>query len=259
MSSLSVNGLPISYMTIGQGEPVILLHSGGSHGGQWKELASLVSDRFISYMPDMNGHGRSPKLLKENAPSLNEYAAIVDALTNISGTPCHLVGHSHGGSVAIKYAITNPFSLASLTLIEPTLFHLLRITNNPAWAEIEALGLRHINAVSQGRSAKFADEFFSYWIGKNAWLAVPEEMRLAIIETMPAVAQFWASQLTEKTPADSYTQLGVPTLLIRGTKTKVPANEIVALLDELLPNSRTVDIDGAGHMAPLTHGRAVQR
>ena len=82
---------------------------------------------------------------------------------------------------------------------------------------------------------------------------MPEERRGAIIETMPAVAQFWASEFAEVTPAEVYAQLDVPTLLIRGTRTRATAHDVVELLDGLLPKSTIFEIEGAGHMAPLTH------
>jgi len=76
---------------------------------------------------------------------------------------------------------------------------------------------------------------------------MPEERRAAIIQTMPAVARFWASEFAETTPTEVYAKLGAPTLLVRGRKTRATAHDIVELLDGLLLNAAIVEIDGAGH------------
>ena len=52
-------------------------------------------------------------------------------------------------------------------------------------------------------------------------------------------------------------QLRVPTLLLYGAKTRLPAKVVVEVLDETLPLSRAAAIPGAGHMSPFTHRDAV--
>jgi pimeloyl-ACP methyl ester carboxylesterase len=259
MPELSIRNQSIVYRVRGRGEPVVLLHGGGSSSRQWKGLTSGLETDFVCYAPDFFGHGASSSWTSENGPLLADYAAIVEAIAALIGGPFHLVGHSHGGAVAATYAIAYPSSLASLTLIEPTLMHLLRVSQSPAWREAEELGTKHIDAVSRGELSQIADEFLPYWIGREPWHSMPNDRRTAIINTMPAVAQFWASEFSETTPVKAYKQLTVPTLLVRGTRTRVTAWEIISLLHGSLPNSRLVDIEGAGHMAPLTHAADVNK
>lgn len=257
MPELSIRNQNVSYAVTGVGEPVLLLHGGGSSGRQWMALTTALEAQFQCYTPDLFGHGSSSAWTDKATPVLADYAAIVEAITALAGEPIHLVGHSHGGAVALAYATGNARTLSSLTLIEPTLMHLLRICDSPAWPEAEDLGTKHIEAVSRGKSAQIADEFLPYWIGDKAWQTMLDERRAAIIDTMPAVAHFWASEFAEATPAEVYAQLDVPTLLIRGTSTRATAYEIVSLLHDLLPDSRLVEIEGSGHMAPLTHAADV--
>jgi pimeloyl-ACP methyl ester carboxylesterase len=259
MPELSIQNRSVFYRIGGTGEPVVLLHGGGSSGRQWKALTSELETDFLCYAPDLFGHGASSSWTSEDGPLLADYAAIVEAIAVLIGGPFHLVGHSHGGAVAATYAIGNPKSLSSLTLIEPTLMHLLRVSQSSAWPEAEELGTKHIDAVSRGELFQIADEFLPYWIGREAWRSMPDDRRTAIINTMPAIAQFWASEFSEATPVKAYNQLTVPTLLVRGTKTRMTAREIISLLHDTLPSSRLVEIEGAGHMAPLTHPADVNK
>ena len=62
----------------------------------------------------------------------------------------HLVGHSYGGGVALRAAVERPDRIASLTLYEPSAFHLLRAMGARAagaLAEILALAARTAEGV----------------------------------------------------------------------------------------------------------------
>jgi pimeloyl-ACP methyl ester carboxylesterase len=104
MSDLIVDGHSLSFRALGRGEPVVLLHGGGGSSRQWNALVSALSDRFSCYAPDFYGHGSSPAWPDSRPPSLDDYAAIVGAIADLISEPFHLVGHSHGGAVAITYA-----------------------------------------------------------------------------------------------------------------------------------------------------------
>ena len=258
MPELRVNGHRVFYSAAGGGEPVILLHAGGSNERQWKSLSSELEDRYLCLAPDLPGHGASPRWLGADGSRLADHAAIVEALAHEVGGRFHLVGHSHGGAVAAAYATRHSQTLLSLTLIEPTLMHLLQLCGRrEVWDEAETLGIKHINAVSNGRLDEIADEFMPYWIGQDAWLRMPEDRRAAIIATMPSVAQFWASVLAETTLARGYAKIQVPSLLVRGSRTRATTHDLIEILSGLLSHSRIVEIEGAGHMAPLTHAAQV--
>ncbi len=254
MPEFLVKGHPVSFARSGSGEPVVLLHSAGSSARQWKTLASALENRCLCYMPDFPGHGASPLWPDEIGSTLSDHAAIVDALADRIGGRFHLIGHSHGGAVAITYAARRAGTLRSMTLVEPTLMHLLRLcSRSKAWREAEELGNKHIEAVAEGRSAEIADDFMPYWVGHAAWQGMPEDRRTAIVATMPAVAQFWRAVFAEMTPAEAYVKIRVPTLLIRGSQTRTTTYTIIEVLSDLLPLSRIEEVEGAGHMAPLTH------
>jgi len=255
---LRIRGSALSCEISGDGEPVVLLHGGCANRRQWRSLVAMLSPRFCCFAPDFYGHGASSPWPHDHSPTLDDHAEIVSAIAELAGRPLHLIGHSHGGAVAATYAKSKPATLSSLTLIEPTLMHLLRMTGeHGAWREAEELGSRHIEAVASGQASTAADTFLTYWIGERAWREMAEARRQAIIDTMPAVSHFWAATLAETTPAHAYAAVTVPTLLIKGTESRPPTLRVVDVLGRLLSRSRAVAIEGAGHMAPLTHANVV--
>jgi pimeloyl-ACP methyl ester carboxylesterase len=56
---------------------------------------------------------------------------------------------------------------------------------------------------------------------------------------------------------ESVAAAGIPTLLVRGTATTLAARSVVELLRDELPHALLVEIDGAGHMSPVTRPAAV--
>lgn len=260
MPEIVVNGQRVAFAEAGGGEPVVMLHSGGSTARQWKPLASVLADRCLCLMPDFPGHGSSPPWQGSAGATLADHAAIVEAFADRIGRRFHLVGHSHGGAVALAYAAARADRLLSMTLLEPTLMHLLRLGGaTQAWREAKALGQRHIAAVAEGRSAEIADEFMPYWIGADAWQAMPSDRRAGIVATMPAVATFWRAVFAEATPLETYAGIRVPTLLLRGSNTRPTTHAIVEILRDLMPHARLEVIEDAGHLAPLTHAAPVNR
>jgi len=94
--------------------------------------------------------------------------AIAEAMLSRSDRRVHLVGHSYGGHIAARTALRHSNRIASLTLIEPTLFYLLPEAGElPAYAEVHALAAATIEDVEAGRGDQAAERFLDYWIGSG--------------------------------------------------------------------------------------------
>jgi pimeloyl-ACP methyl ester carboxylesterase len=140
MPGLELPGRRIEYLDEGRGEPVVLLHDSGASGAPWRSLVGRLAPRFRVLAPDLHGDGCS-RGWNENGPfRLAQETALVHALLDtLEGRPAHLVGHSHGGAVALHVARPRAARLRSLTLIEPAAFHLLREPEAEDDADAQAL------------------------------------------------------------------------------------------------------------------------
>jgi pimeloyl-ACP methyl ester carboxylesterase len=183
---------------------------------------------------------------------------VVSAFARAIGEPLHLVGHSYGGALALRAARELGAGLASLTLIEPAAFDLLDPRGDaPALREVEAVAGRHLELVAEGELEACAAHFMGYWIGPDAWAAMPAETRARIVRTMPKIAAEFRTLFRHPEALGAYRRLRAPTLLVRGTRTTLTAHAVVARLAATLPQCDLVEIRGAGHMAPLSHADAV--
>jgi len=252
--TLTIRGATVAYSEVGSGTPVLLVHGSASSRRIWRPLVERLAPRYRVIAPDLFGYGDSAPLPGWPASDLDILAAFARSI----GEPFHLVGHSYGGALALLTAIELAPKLASIALIEPVAFHLLRLAKDePAWLEIAQVAARHLELVGEGELDACADHFMGYWIGARAWGAMPAESRARIARTMPKIAAEWAMIFRQSHGLASSRRIRVPTLLIRGTRTTLASRRVVDHLLHALPDRRLVEIGGAGHMAPLTHADAV--
>lgn len=99
----------------GEGEPIMLIHSGGMTGlTEYTEQAEFFSSRnFKVIRPDLRGHGKSVNdtddFFTHCANDINE------TLASLHIDSCHIVGVSLGGLAALLFAKQYPSKVKSLT------------------------------------------------------------------------------------------------------------------------------------------------
>ena len=147
-----------------------------------------------------------------------------------------------------------PWLFRSLTLIEPSAFHLL---SGAARAEIAAVASRVTFDLARGDTVRGYGRFVDYWSGPGAWAAMPEAKRAALALQLGNVALDFDALLNEPASLDDFRDLRIPTLLVQGSDTKLPARSVCQRLLATVPAIRFKVVQGAGHMSPLTHRDAV--
>jgi len=110
----------ISFQRLGEGEPVLLLHSlGPGHDAeQWRAAGESLAQRRRVFAVDLLGWGRSEK------PRLNYEAGlyidlIADFLEAAIDEPCHVVAVGTTAAYAVQVAIEHPDRIRSLGLVVP--------------------------------------------------------------------------------------------------------------------------------------------
>jgi len=242
------------YREAGAGEPVVFLHCSSGSSGAWAPVMEHLAPGYRLLAPDLLGYGRNAPWPRKAALAPDGELGVVEALLDVAGQPVHLVGHSYGGTVALSAASRFPRRVASLTLIEPVAFQLLRGADElDGWREIAALAERHLALVSQGLDAAAAEAFVTYWTGPKAWQRMPDAARDSAVQSAVKVAAEWLLMFAAENDLDAIGGIEAPTLLVCGGRTRRPARRVVEIVCQALPHARYHEIADAGHMSPLTH------
>lgn len=252
MPVLSKGTLKIDYTDDGQGPLVILIHSSVSANRQWRALTDALKNHYRIFAINLFGYGETTRWPNTSSQSLQAQANLVLALCEDSDGPVHLVGHSFGGSVALKAAMSLGTRAGSLILLEPNPFYLLE-ENTQAFQEIQLLQSHVKHHGSLGDWSTVAEHFADYWLGDGGWSAMPEKRRAAFIESLPPNFYEWDAVMNEQTTVDEWTSLSARTLVVSDRATRLPIREIVEIFAQACPHWSFQFITGAGHMAPLTH------
>jgi pimeloyl-ACP methyl ester carboxylesterase len=251
-------GLEIAHST--QCEPVIALHCSGAGAGQWRRLGETLGKSCDLIAPEHFGCESVGHWTGEHGFTLADEAARTIALIDAAGRKVHLIGHSYGGGVALHVALVRPGRIATLTLYEPSAFHLLKSFGDDgraALVEINAVANKMREGVISGDHRGAAAVFVDYWSGRGAWNAQRPELQAAVVRWMPKAPLDFAALFAEPTPPGAYARLTCPVLIIRGEHAPAPTRLIAEMLPSLVPTARLKVVAGAGHMGPLTHATEV--
>jgi pimeloyl-ACP methyl ester carboxylesterase len=239
---------------------VILLHSSGSSGRQWRDTVQALHGRCTVHLIDFHGHGAQPAWSGAAPMRLADEAALVEPLLERLGG-AHLVGHSYGGAVALDLARRRPALVHSVVAFEPVLFALLQ-RDAGSTRELQTI-VGVVDAMreqsSAGRPEAAAQVFIDFWSGAGTWDALPAPRREAITSRTETLRHQFDALFGDLLSAADLAHLSMPLLLLFGTATVPVTRRIVQIVGAALPGARVEALPGMGHMGPLTHPAAFNR
>lgn len=110
---VDTSGLDTHVATIGEGEPVVMLHGFPQHWWQWRNIApAIAAEGFQVFCPDLRGAGWTeaddPYIVRETR--MQDLLALLDAL-NLDRV--HLVSHDMGAITAVQLSYEHPERIRS--------------------------------------------------------------------------------------------------------------------------------------------------
>ena len=101
------------------GTAVLFIHGNGSSAGFWDETMLALPEGYHAIAPDLRGYGTTDPLPVDATLGLDDMVADIRSLVMSLGLgPFHIVGHSMGGGIVMKYAIAHADELLSITLVD---------------------------------------------------------------------------------------------------------------------------------------------
>jgi pimeloyl-ACP methyl ester carboxylesterase len=243
----------------GRGPKVVLFHSSVSGARQWRSLMDTMASRHHLVAINLFGYGKTRCWDGDRPQTLRDQAMLMESLLPKDGSGVSIVGHSFGGSVAMRAAALFAGHVRKLVLVEPNPFYLLRSAGRSE-AFREAGRLRDCVRENgrRGDWAAAAAVFADYWMGTGSWAAMPAERRAKFAESLQPNFHEWDAVMNETTPLTEW-RAGLPsgTTVISAADTVRSIREIVELMQQGCPEWNFVDLPQGGHMAVLTRPDAV--
>ena len=117
----SLSQVTMHYVTVGAGDPVVLLHGWPQTWYAWRHVIPLLIDAGYSVIaPDLRGLGDTSRPA-EGYDSLSVAADVHELLARHLGVECfHVAGHDWGGPAAFALAATHSDTVRTLAVIDVT-------------------------------------------------------------------------------------------------------------------------------------------
>jgi 3-oxoadipate enol-lactonase len=220
---------------------VLLLHAGIADQRMWSsQVEALEGAGHRTLAPDLPGFG--------DAPLEPGTIAYVDHAASLLDRPAAVVGCSFGGRIALELAAARPDLVTRLVLVGAGL-------GSWDWSEEAQAGFAEEGeALERGDSAAAAAQQARMWLADDASpevRALTEEMTLrSYDQQLPMEDQ--VKSVWPDVPAQArLAEIGVPTLVVVGSKDLHDINAMAELLVAGIPGARLETIDGAGHLPSL--------
>jgi 2-hydroxy-6-oxonona-2,4-dienedioate hydrolase len=112
--TIDVEGLPVRYLTVGSGPPLVLVHGVGTSAVEWSWVLPTLAPDHLVYAIDLPGFDDSARP-PDYSPAFS--ARFVGAFLDALRVDCPaVIGNSLGGLVALHLALSDPERVSALIL-----------------------------------------------------------------------------------------------------------------------------------------------
>lgn len=257
--SFAVNGTRQVYHVAGNG-PVMIAHSGG-HGVDYSYLRSpgLEEHFTVAYLEPVGTGGSRP--IPDGTTYADTYVDFLYAVVEHLDVPrAYVLGHSHGGVVAQRFAIRFPERVAGLALYSST-----PTTDAAFWAaaaaETAAYTARHPDipeaaeavAALERDDARTDDEktaalsaalpiyFADFWGRRAEFKALQDGIRAWVVTFDSTVIDF----------RPALPDITAPTVVVAGRHDFICGPAWAGMLREGIAGSRVVILENSGHFGQI--------
>ncbi len=254
---VEVNGIRLSYVEEGSGEPMVFVHGLVTDLRTWQPLKREIAGqyRFIAYT--QRYFGTKPW---NDAGQQFSVATFADDLArfivSLDAGPVHLVAWSYGGLVATVAALKRPSLIRSLILYEPSIITVLPEASDEAKTarEDRAKMLAPAIAASKAGDCVKASRLLLESVIKlspGGSYRESESLQAMVDENARTTPLALAAPPPPDVTCDMLKNFSRPTLIMRGEQTHTAYALINEAIGKCVPGAEQVILPNLNHDGPL--------
>ncbi|MFC6197562.1 alpha/beta fold hydrolase [Ponticaulis profundi] len=245
---------------------IVLMHGKNFNGAYWEETARYLNAKGYGVLiPDQIGFGKSSKP-RAYQYSFNQLAANTrDLMTELGIEKAVILGHSMGGMVASRFALSYPEQTEKLVLVNPIgLEDYLDYTTYPTISDAYESELKKTGESIIAYQKKnyydgaWNEDYEALTLPLRGWLNGPDK------DTLAYVAALTYDMILTQPVVNDFSELTVPTSLILGTRDRTGPNrankrdgvdyelgrydELGETVTAMIPNADLIELDDLGHL-----------
>ena len=234
--------------------PIAYVHGSFSSPSAWRSILAASDGTNQSILTTLYRADTPPRQSASEYHHINRDVALVeDMITNETNNPVHLVAHSYGGVVALAVALAARIEVRSYTLFEPLPLDFLRHTGDGKILDDVLFFLKEYEQAFENGEPWAARRVLDLWGGAGTFDSFPEKIREALAAMTALNIQQWFANLTFRPALEEFNRLSIPITLVHGENTHPWCKLINERLNNLLPNSRLIEVASASHFLIQSH------
>lgn len=227
-----IDGVETVTYAIGEGEPLVYFHGGGTfHGFEWVRPLADAFRVYCPYHPNFGESGDAP------LTGVGGYVAHHELLFPALGLDTfHLAGASMGGHIAARYAAANPGDIDRLVLVSPA-------------------GLKSEHASIPDFAGMDPKDIPAMFVADPTWIApfwpADPSLEWAAMRARESAAAFASREdlaATDKALRAGLKGFDRPTLLLWGEADRIVPLGYAKDWQEVLPHAELAVIPGGSHL-----------
>jgi pimeloyl-ACP methyl ester carboxylesterase len=218
-------GARIWYATYGSGSPIVLLHGGLGHSGNWSyQVPALAGSGYRAVVIDSRGHGRSTRDAQPYSYNLmaSDVVAVMDAL-NLQ--QAHLIGWSDGACTALVLASKAPSRVKGVFFFACNM--------DPS-------------GVKQLEPSPLLDRCFSRHTKDYKQLSATPDRFKSLADDLSLMQKAQPNY-----SAHDLAQIAVPVAIVQGEHDEFIKRSHAEYLARSIPDASLIILDDVSHFAPL--------
>ncbi len=233
--------MKLHYRTIGEGEPLFILHGLFGSADNWQTLGKRFAEKHKVYFVDQRNHGHSPHSSEFSYELMS--ADFYELVTDLGYTKINILGHSMGGKTAIQFAKDHGELIDKLIVVD--ISHKgYPLHHDQILEGLNALDLKKIKsrgAADEALSSYISEISVRQFLLKNLyWI---EQGKLAWRINLPVLT----AKISTIVSAIDVDRIQTPTLFIRGGRSNYILESDFENIRSTFPNSQIVSIEESGH------------